>query len=942
MKKGLKIIGAILLLLFLGLLIVPYIFKDKLVDKLKEEANKELNAELKFEDVDLSFFSHFPELTLEINELSIVGVDNFEGVELISFQTFGMSLGLGKVIKGELPEILKLYIHEPSINLIVKPSGIANWDIVKSSGETDISTNEDTAVDEQSDFSIQLNYYEITNAHLKYHDQSSATLVVIDNLSHSGSGDFSKSTFALLTKTSIENILVEFEGEKYVNNWGLDTKINLDVNMEANSFRLTDNELKINEFLLKSEGEVIMGDSSIYMDLNVSAPNIDLRQLISLLPPTYSSDLDGVSIGGNSSFNAWVKGDYTDSTYPLFALDLEVNNGSFKYPDLPKTAEDIEIKTHVELPDVNDLDKLWINIEKFNVNLGGNLIAAGFTLNHPLTSMDFTSRLSAAIDFTTLKDVLPQDNEAVYSGIMRANMNAKGSLTKIEAEDYEELEANGKLHLEAFNYYSTQFSMPVKIQKALLVFEMDELELESFEANIGESNVMLDGKLKNFIPYALFDKQLYGELNLKSTNLNINEMMSIMIEDTANNEVTQSEKGTELVEPQIDTVSAMLPKNIDFKMRTGVSKLKYQQLELIDFQGDLVLKDGILTLNSCKANTLGGQLNMSGSFDESIVKAPMALLNFSFTDINIKESGEKIEMIANYSPITKYTSGKVSGKLSLETSLDEQWNPIYESVYSKGNIKSKKVKVEGFEVIDKLASLTKMEEVLDNEFEDININYEIIDGKAYIKPFDFKIDQLTGNSSGSLSLDQQIDFDVHMSVPTEMLGSGAGQLLGQLAGALSGLGLESEVPEKIEMDIKITGTVDKPIIKPNFSGVSGSTAKEVVKEKIKEEIDKAKEEALDKAAEEAEKIMKDAKKEAAKLLKEAQKNIDQLKKEGYAQADKLEAEASNYFEKIAAKAAATELKKQIDKQAANAMKEAKAKADKILADAQKQADRLKN
>lgn len=943
MKKIVKIGGVILVFILLALVLIPYFFKDKLVEKVKEEANKSLNAELEFGDVDLTFFSHFPSLTFELQELKIIGIDHFEGIELINVKSFEVTIGLGKLIKGELPEIQGLYIHNATINALVHPSGVANWDIVKVTEDAEVE-EEAEVTDEEDSFSMHLNYYEITESHIYYEDQSAATLMKIEDFNHSGSGNFASNDFTLKTKSSIANFLVEYEDVKYVNNWKLEASIDVDVDLEKYRFVLSDNEIKVNELLLRAEGEVEMPDSAIYMDLKVDAPNIDLRQLFSLLPPSYTSDMDGIAFSGTSSFSSWFKGNYTDTSYPLFAIDLNVSNGSFKHKDLPKSATNIEITSHVELPDEHNMDALWIDISKFNLNLGGSIISSGFTLHHPETSMDFTSRLSAVADLSNLKDVLPNDVTESYVGIIKANLKADGSLTEIEEENYDNLNAGGKLQVENFEYHSDQFTMPVIITKALMNFKMDEVNLEAFEANIGESDFMADGTLRNFIPYALFDKELYGELNAQSHNLNSDELIALMVVDSTPQVIGDVVESDSLSSKEVivsDTISEILPKNIHFLLKTGISKLKYDNIDLVDFQGDLELKDGVLNLRNCSSKVFDGEIKLNGKFDETFPANPIAEFDFVMKDLNIKQSAGKIEMIQKYAPVSKYTSGSYSGKVRLTTLLDKEWNPIYKSVYSKGNLKTKGVKIEGFDILDKIAALTQMQDVLDQEFENVDIEYEIIDGKGYIKPFDFKIDQLKGTSSGSIDLDENIDFDVNMDVPTEMLGDGAGLLLGQLAGALSSFGLPTETPENIAMDIKITGTIDKPIIKPNFAGLSGTSAKEVVKEKIEEEIEKAKEEVFAKASEEAEKILADAKKQADDLLAEAQKNVDLLKEEGYAQADKLVEEANGMFEQIAAKAAASEMKKQIDKQATNVMVEAKKQADKILDDAQKQADRLK-
>ena len=403
------------------------------------------------------------------------------------------------------------------------------------------------------------------------------------------------------------------------------------------------------------------------------------------------------------------------------------------------------------------------------------------------------------------------------------------------------------------------------------------------------------------------------------------------------------ESGSATREPaEVLTVASLLPKNITFEMDVLMREITYKDMLMEDLEGKMRLEKGVLYFEDCKTRTLGGELNLEGSYDESVKGNAIAEIDFKARKLDIKESAAKVSAVQTYFPIAKYASGEYSGDFKVRTELDDELSPVYASVYSKGGVKSHGVKISGFKALETFAQITKTQDYLNKEFEDIDISYEVIDGVAYIKPFDFAIDQLDGNASGTINLDQQVDFDVHMKVPSAALGEGANQIMGEIAGALSGFGVQTEVPEFIEMDIKITGDAENPMIRPNFSGMSSGTAKEVITEKINEEIDKAKEEAKAKAAEEAAKILADARKEADRIMAEAQKNVDLLKEEGYEQTDKLVSEAKGFVEKAAAKIAAEEMKKQIDKQAANLMEEAQKQADKVLSDAQKQADRLKN
>jgi vacuolar-type H+-ATPase subunit H len=385
----------------------------------------------------------------------------------------------------------------------------------------------------------------------------------------------------------------------------------------------------------------------------------------------------------------------------------------------------------------------------------------------------------------------------------------------------------------------------------------------------------------------------------------------------------------------------LLPENINFVIRATVSKMLYDNIDMKNFKGLLRLKKGKLNLENCKLNTLGGSVVLNGEFYEIEKGKSNAAFDFKMNNLNIKQTASKIEMVEKYAPMALYTKGTYSTEFTFRSELDKELQPIYNTVYSKGRLRTHKVKIDGYKPLDSFAEITKTGDILHQQFEDANIDYEIIDGKAFIKPFDFKIDKISGNSFGTIDLEQNLDFLVHLKIPTEMLGEDANDLMGQVAGSLAGFGIKVDVPEFIEMDIEITGKADNPKFKPSITGLSGDDVKEQVKEKLKEEFDNAKEEAKKRAKEEADKIIADAQKEANNLMREAKKQGEALKKEVYKQADDLVENASGFLEKTGAELASKELKKQADQQVDNLLKEAQKQADQINGDARKEAAKIK-
>ncbi|HEV2086436.1 MAG TPA: hypothetical protein VGR09_15275, partial [Gemmatimonadales bacterium] len=75
MKRLLTILCGVIALLLVLLLVLPLLFRDRIAQRVKTAVNQNVNARVDWSDIGLSFFRHFPNLTLTLDGLTAVGVE---------------------------------------------------------------------------------------------------------------------------------------------------------------------------------------------------------------------------------------------------------------------------------------------------------------------------------------------------------------------------------------------------------------------------------------------------------------------------------------------------------------------------------------------------------------------------------------------------------------------------------------------------------------------------------------------------------------------------------------------------------------------------------------------------------------------------------------------------------------------------------------------------
>ena len=119
LKKILKFSGIFLLVLFIVALILPFLFKDKIIAKVKEEANKSLNAKLDFTNLDISFIRSFPNCSVELEGLSLIGMAEFKSDTLIAAKSLGITTDILSIVGGNEIGIKSIFIDQARIHLKV-------------------------------------------------------------------------------------------------------------------------------------------------------------------------------------------------------------------------------------------------------------------------------------------------------------------------------------------------------------------------------------------------------------------------------------------------------------------------------------------------------------------------------------------------------------------------------------------------------------------------------------------------------------------------------------------------------------------------------------------------------------------------------------------------------------------------------------------------------
>lgn len=421
-KKLLIILGSTLGVLLLAVLILPYLFKPTIKQAADKFIAENINADVKFpqDGLSIGMLRHFPNFTLALEDLSVVGRDEFKGDTLVNLKKFEVTVNIFALISSGRIEVNKIILDKPKLNVIVLPNGKANYDIYKAQPDTTKAV--DTTKAEPVKF--RLKELALKNADIVYSDQKSKMFASVKNLNIAGSGDLAENVFDLSTKLTADKATVAMNGTEYLSNKSLDLNFVVNMDMNNNKYTFKDNSIKVNDFNFGFDGWVQLAQqNAIKMDVTFKALDNSFKGLLSLVPGVYTESFGDIKADGEFDFSGYAKGTMKDSLLPAFGVKLVTKNASFKYPKVPEAIKDINIDLNVDNKD-GLIPSTAINLNKFSFKIGNNPFD-GYLKVANLKNFPVDAKVNARLNLGELTSAFPIEGMTI-KGIFDLALNAKG------------------------------------------------------------------------------------------------------------------------------------------------------------------------------------------------------------------------------------------------------------------------------------------------------------------------------------------------------------------------------------------------------------------------------------------------------------------------------------------------------------------------------------
>lgn len=572
----------ILIGLVLLISLILYIYKDEICNEVIAKANTYLKTEVQVSKVDLTFWSTFPNLSVDFNDVFIQ--DPLEGAtkrdtlfasELVRFKLNPFD------IWRENYTVKSVEVSPGTLKLRVNEKGEENYDIVKEQSDT----TESAPVD------INLESIELTNFRVSYDNRATDQLYRTYMKNTTLSGALSASVFSTSATTNMQILEARSGKVTLLKNQPARLSIRVNVNSDSSTVEIPPSTIFISELPFAFNGKV----DSLGYQFNVNAKKIPIADAASRFSVDQSAQVKQLEGTGYLLFDLDVEGKNETTSAATIQCKFGVDNGFLKDPKSQLSLQKLYLEG--EYSNVGGKKKEFLALKNISFNTKGG----PFKGNLKLTQFDaprFDGSADGTIDLTImhaifhipmieeLKGLLNVHSDFIVNGLPREDETVEYTIEKCE----------GEVDMSGVNVKLEDDQRVFADINGRVYLRNNEAGLQDITLNLGRSDFAVNGVFKDVVKYFRGDGNLISDVDIHSKRISIADLGS-----------TSKKEKEELQR------AFMIPNNIEGTAFLDVGKMDYEGHEFSNLKGNMTILNRVI--NFPQISVTNGEADIVGSLN---------------------------------------------------------------------------------------------------------------------------------------------------------------------------------------------------------------------------------------------------------------------------------------------------------------------------------------
>ena len=332
--------------LFLLISVLIFAFKDKIIERTITEINKNLEVPMEVRDVELAFWSSFPNISVDLLNVEIPSKNT--SVSLLKSKKFNLRFNPFDLISGDY-NLKQINVSDGELHLYVDSTGSDNYNIVKSS--------EDNA---DSEFKLELQAVTLKSMKVSYLNevthQEYRTLFNKVNLT----GELSTEEFEMMTSGEILLSSAKSSGVTLIKNQEIEFNVRVNVDQKNQVTNLPMAQIQIGGLPFNIDGR--LDEDSLHF--HIASKSIQLTDAVEKFSIDRDNHLKNLSGSGVLDFNLLLEGG-TGATDPVdIACSFSIEDGKITEPLENLTFDDIQNYTPPERPTEPDARNIDVRVQE--------------------------------------------------------------------------------------------------------------------------------------------------------------------------------------------------------------------------------------------------------------------------------------------------------------------------------------------------------------------------------------------------------------------------------------------------------------------------------------------------------------------------------------------------------------------------------------------------